>query len=120
MQIDYPFHFDRRGRTAETNRIDHIVDMIYQFLFTVPGERVNRPDFGAGILQLVFAPSSPEVAAALQFTVRSGLERWLGDIIDIEQLEAFADAPRLTVTVAYGVRNFPEPQVRTFEGTTLP
>lgn len=120
MQIDYPFHFDGRGRTAETNKIDHIVDMIYQFLFTHPGERVNRPDFGGGVLQLVFTPSSPEVAAALQFTVRSGLQRWLGDLIDIEHLEALADDARLTVTVGYSVRDVPEPQVRTFEGIALP
>ena len=78
MNIDYPFHFDGRGRTALTGDDDHIRDMIEQFLFTNPGERVNRPDFGSGLLQMIFAPNSQELAAALQHTIQSGLQRWLG------------------------------------------
>ena len=73
MNIDYPFHFDGRGRTAVADFEDHIRDMIEQFLFTYPGERVNRPDFGSGLLQMVFAPNSPELAAALQLTIQAGL-----------------------------------------------
>ena len=61
--------------------------MIEQLLFTNPGERVNRPDFGSGLLQLVFAPNSPELAAALQFTLQAALERWLGDVIEVRELE---------------------------------
>ena len=61
--------------------------MIEQLLFTTPGERVNRPDFGGGLLQMVFAPNSPELAAALQFTVQAGLQRWLGDLIEVQPLE---------------------------------
>ena len=83
MNIDFPFHFDGRGRTAATDDDDHIRDMIEQLLFTSPGERVNRPDFGSGLLQLVFAPNSPELAAALQFTMQAALQRWLGDLIDV-------------------------------------
>ena len=64
MNIDFPFHFDGSGRTASTDDDDHIRDMIEQLLFTSPGERVNRPDFGSGLLQLVFAPNSPELASA--------------------------------------------------------
>src|SRR5687768_18293887 len=83
MNIDYPFDFDGRGRTAETNNDEHIRDMIEQFLFTNAGERVNRPEFGSGILQLIFAPNSPELAAALQFTIRAGLQQWLVDVIEV-------------------------------------
>ena len=72
MNIDFPFHFDGRGRTATAGDDDHICDMIEQLLFTSPGERVNRPDFGSGVLQMVFAPNSPELAAALQFTIQAG------------------------------------------------
>ena len=76
MNIDFPFHFDGRGRTAATDDDDHIRDMIEQLLFTSPGERVNRPDFGSGLLQMVFAPNSPELAAALQFTTQAALQRY--------------------------------------------
>lgn len=73
IHFDFPFHFDGRGRTALAGADDHIRDMIEQFLFTNPGERVNRPDYGSGVLQLIFAPNSPEVAAALQFAIQAGL-----------------------------------------------
>lgn len=102
--IDFPFHFDRFGRTAATDPEDHVRDMIEQFLLTAPGERVNRPDFGGGLLQMVFAPNSPELAAALQFTIQAGLQRWLGDLIDIRSLEVSSDDARLEVVVQYALR----------------
>lgn len=104
MNIDYPFHFDGRGHTATTTDDDHIRDMIEQLLFTHPGERVNRPDFGSGLLQLVFAPNSPELAAALQFTMQAALQRWLGDVIEVVALEVVSDDARLNITVQYLVR----------------
>jgi hypothetical protein len=104
MNIDFPFHFDHRGRTAETDDDDHIRDMIEQFLFTNAGERVNRPDFGSGLLQMVFAPNSPELAATLQFTVQAGLQQWLGDLIEVQRLEVTSDGATLRVELQYLVR----------------
>jgi uncharacterized protein len=104
MNIDFPFHFDDRGRTAATDDDDHIRDMIEQLLFTNPGERVNRPDFGSGLLQMVFAPNSPELASALQFTMQAALQRYLGDLIDLQSLEVNAEDARLNVVVKYIVR----------------
>lgn len=101
MNIDFPFHFDARGRTAETGTDDHIRDMIEQLLFTNPGERVNRPDFGSGLLQLVFAPNSPEVAAAVQFTVQAALQQWLGDVIEVQSLEVTSEDSALRVELNY-------------------
>jgi phage baseplate assembly protein W len=108
MNIDYPFHFDGRGRTAETGLEDHIRDMIEQFLFTNAGERVNRPDFGSGILQLIFAPNSPELAAALQFTIQAGLQQWLGDIIEIQALSVESVDAQLRVDLQYMIRRTQE------------
>jgi phage baseplate assembly protein W len=104
MNIDFPFHFDTRGRTASTDADDHVRDMIEQFLFTNAGERVNRPDFGSGLLQMVFAPNSPELAAALQFTVQAGLQQWLGDLIEVQRLEVTSDGATLRVELQYLVR----------------
>lgn len=103
MNIDYPFQFDSRGRTATADDDDHIRDMIEQLLFTSPGERVNRPDFGSGLLQLVFAPNSLELAAALQFTVQAALQQWLGDLIQVQELEVASDDALLRVTLNYAV-----------------
>jgi phage baseplate assembly protein W len=114
MNIDFPFHFDRRGRVAETDDDDHIRDMIEQFLFTNAGERVNRPDFGSGLLQMVFAPNSPELAAALQFTVQAGLQQWLGDLIEVRGLEVRSDDAQLRVEVQYLVRRAQQTQTAVF------
>jgi phage baseplate assembly protein W len=82
IHIDFPYHIDSQGRTATTDLEDHIRDLIEQVLFTSPGERVNRPDFGTGLLRLAFDPLSPEIAAALQFTVQGALQRWLAELIE--------------------------------------
>jgi phage baseplate assembly protein W len=114
MNIDFPFHFDSRGRTATTTDDEHIRDLIEQLLFTNPGERVNRPEFGSGLLQLVFAPNSPELAAALQFTMQAALQQWLGDVIQVHQLEVSSEDSKLRVTLAYAVLRTGEQRTDTF------
>ena len=114
MQIDFPFHTDNRGRTGSTDRDDHVRDLMEQVLFTTPGERVNRPDFGSGLLQLVFAPSSPELAATTQFLVQGALQQWLGEVIVVEGVEVHADDGRVEVTVQYVLRRNQERQVARF------
>jgi uncharacterized protein len=114
MNIDFPFHLDALGRTAATGDDDHVRDMIEQLLFTNPGERVNRPDFGSGLLQLVFAPNSQELASALQFTTQAALQRYLGDLIDLQDLEVAAEEATLRVTVKYVVRRTQAAQTQTF------
>jgi uncharacterized protein len=103
INIDFPFAFDQHGRTATTDDDDHVRDMIEQLLFTSPGERVNRPDFGSGLLQMVFAANSPELAAALQFTMQASLQRYLSDVISIGTLEVTADDSTLQVDLSYVV-----------------
>jgi len=102
---DYPFHIDGRGWTGETDEDDHIRDLIHQVLFTSPGERVNRPDFGCGLKQMVFAPNSDALAAATQMLVHGALQRWLAGVIQIERVEVEAQDERLLVTVAYSKRS---------------
>jgi len=114
MNIDFPFHFDGRGRTASTTDDDHIRDMIEEFLFTSAGERVNRPDFGSGLLKLIFAPNSPELAAALQVTIQAGLQRWLGNLIEVRKLEVTSEDATLRVEVVYLVRRTQEQQTAQF------
>ena len=115
MNIDFPLHFDQRGRTASTDEDDHIRDMIEQLLFTSPGERVNRPDFGSSLLQMVFAPNSTELASALQFTMQAALQRYLGDLIDLQQLQVSAEDSTLRVVAEYVVRRTQQGGIATFE-----
>ncbi len=101
MDIDFPFHFDGRGRTAQANDEKHLRDLIEQVLFTSPGERVNRPDFGSGLMQLMFQPNSSELAATTQFMVQGALQQWLGNLIQVESVEVESEDSTLRVTVTY-------------------
>ncbi|WP_328959521.1 GPW/gp25 family protein [Kitasatospora purpeofusca] len=101
MHIGFPYTVDARGRTATTDHADHVRDMVEQVLFTTPGERVNRPDFGCGLLDLVFAQNGPELAAAVEMTAQAALQRWLGDLLTVESLTVRPDESTLVVTVNY-------------------
>ncbi len=115
MNIDFPFHIDSRGRTAECNDAAHVRDMLEQLLFTNAGERVNRPDFGSGLMQLIFAPNSPELAAALQFTMRAAIQQWLGDVLELQGLDVTADNNILRITIRYALRRTGETRTETIE-----
>src|SRR4051812_7209461 len=104
MNIDFPYHIGGQGRTALADDEDHVRDLIEQVLFTSPGERVNRPDFGCGLLRMVFEPTSPEIAAALQFTVQGQLQRWLGDVIEPRSVQVVSEDSKLRVAVEYRIR----------------
>lgn len=115
MNIDYPYHFDRTGRTADTTADEHIRDMIEQVLFTSPGERVNRPTFGCGLLQLVFEPNSSELAAATQYLVQGALQQWLGDLIRVEGVQVESEESTVRVMVQYTILRTQQRQTAQFE-----
>jgi phage baseplate assembly protein W len=103
MHVDFPYHVDGRGRTADTSDERYVRDLIELVLFTSPGERVNRPDFGTGLMQLVFAPNSDEIAATIQLLVRAALQQWLADLIRVESVVAESVDSTLSIEVAYTV-----------------
>jgi uncharacterized protein len=113
-QIAFPWHADSHGRTARTDEPAHIRDLIEQVLMTSPGERVNRPAFGCGLLRIPFAPLSDEVAGTTQFLVQGALQQWLGDRIEVQTIDVAAVESTLTVTVHYVIRKSGEAQVATF------
>ncbi len=115
MQVDYPLHFDSRGRTASATDDKHIRDLIEQLLFTSPGERVNRPTFGSGLLQLVFEPNSEVLAAAVQALVQGALQQWLGELILVEAVQVDCKDSTLQVAVQYVARRDQQRRSAQFE-----
>lgn len=115
MNFAYPYHLDGRGRTAQATDDAHIRQMIEQVLFTAPGERVNRPTFGTGLLQLVFAPNSQELGAATEFMIQGALQQWLGEVIQVESVQVKAEDSTIRVRVQYLVKRNRRRQVTTFE-----
>lgn len=103
MNVDFPWAVDGRGRTATTGPDDHLRDLIEQVLFTAPGERVMRPDFGSALLGLVFEPGGPELVATTQHLVQGALQQWLGNLIAVESVTVSQVEGVLTVEVAYVV-----------------
>ena len=97
----YPFRLNTRGRTAVATRNDHVRHMIRQVLFTGPGERVNRPDFGCGLTRLLFGAADGAQAATVSVTVQGALQRWLGDLIEVQDVIVTPSDSQLTVEVVY-------------------
>lgn len=114
MNLSFPYQFDGRGRTQEAALADYLNQLVEQVLFTSPGERVNMPDFGSGLLQLTFAPNSIEMAAATQFAVQAALQKWLAGYVTIQSVVASAQEAVLNVTVTYTPLNTDVTQVQTF------
>ncbi len=113
MNVNFPYQFDGRGRTQDPMQ-DYVRQLVEQVLFTSPGERVNLPDFGSGLLQLPFAPNSLEMAAATQFTVQAALQKWLAGYVKVQSVVASAQEATLKVTVTYTPLNTDVTQIQTF------
>jgi len=109
-----PLHIDARGATARTDYTGWIRDQIWAVLFTAPGERVHRADFGSGVRQLLFAPSSGELAATVRLLVQGALQQWLGHLIEVEGIDVATDDTTITVTVTYLIRGTGDRQVDEF------
>jgi uncharacterized protein len=103
MNVKFPYQFDGTGYTAQSNLPDHIYEMIEQILLTSPGERVNRPAFGCGVLQLVFAGNSDSLAAAQQQVIQSSLVQWLSDLIQINAVDVSSEDATLLITITYTI-----------------
>lgn len=103
-EVAFPFRIDARGRTADATRPEHVRDLVEQVLFTAPGERVNRPTFGAGLLRMVHEPAYADVGAATGLLVQGALQDTLGHIIEVERVVARSEGSALIVEVAYALR----------------
>jgi hypothetical protein len=114
VNLAYPYQFSSLGRTAEAADARHVRDLIEQVLFTIPGERVMRPDFGSGVAQLVFAPNSVELASATQMLIQGSLQQWLGEVIVVQGVRVEANDAVLEITVQYSIRSNDQMQVQTF------
>lgn len=101
MNVKYPFQLDNSGRTATSSYEEHIREMVEQVLFTSPGERVNRPTFGSGLLQLVFEPNSIELESTTQYLIQSALQQWLGELIEIQNVELDSLDSTISIRIDY-------------------
>jgi phage baseplate assembly protein W len=97
----FPFSVGEAGRITGTGGDDAIRGKIIQMLFTAPGERVNLPEFGCGLFNLVFEPNNPVLGAAMEFTVGQALTRWLGDEILVDGVDVETSESTINVEISY-------------------
>lgn len=101
VEVGFPFRISRYGRLADPDYPRHVEEMIELVLFTAPGERVNRPDFGCGLLELIFQANDTSVAAATQYLVQGALQRWMGDVISVREVLVTTHDAELQVRLSY-------------------
>ncbi len=116
-QFAFPLTIDGSGRSANPREEAHVRQLIEQLLFTEPGERVNRPDFGGGLRQLLFAGNSPELASATEYLVHGALKRTLANRIQVDAVRIQSAEERLEITIQYRLLRTQERRVEQFSLT---
>jgi phage baseplate assembly protein W len=98
--LSFPFRLTPEGSVATADTSEHIRQRVEQLLFTAPGERVMLPEFGSGVRDLVFAPNSPVLAAATEFTIARALQTFLPEVM-INAVDVASEDETLRITVVY-------------------
>lgn len=114
MNIAYPLRVEHNGLLAAAPDDDHIEQLIEQVLFTMPGERVNQPDFGTGLTRFVFADGSAEIISAVQLLVQGALQQWLGNLIQIQAVQVASQDTTINVAVYYVIKRTQQQRVSQF------
>ncbi|THD35872.1 MAG: hypothetical protein E7773_07945 [Sphingomonas sp.] len=100
-QIAFPYRLAPSGQTETSDLDDYIRDLLAQIVFTDPGERVNRPDFGCSLRRLVFTDGRSETTAAVEALIHSALRQWVGEVVQIQQVDVTTADSLVAVTIGY-------------------
>jgi uncharacterized protein len=114
--LSFPFHVGDLGTPLTSPRALVIRQQLEQLLFTLPGERVNRPTFGCGVQRLVFGGCSPEAAAAAEYIVRLNVQEFMDDVVTVDAVKVTADAETATlfIDILYTLVETGEERAETF------
>ena len=113
QSLAFPFRAADRGNAAVSPRARAVHEQLEQLLLTVPGERVNRPDFGCGVQRLVFGGASPEVASAAEYVISAAVQRYLGELLEVDAVRVTVEDTQLFVDVLYTLLDTGEELVAT-------
>lgn len=114
MNIAYPLTINHTGLLGAASLEEHIEQMMEQVLFTLPGERVNRPDFGIGLASLVFSATTTEVISAMQLLIQAALQQWLGYLIQVQAVQVGSDEATLNILISYQIKSTQQQKVAQF------
>jgi uncharacterized protein len=112
--LHYPFQLGDRGAPRTAGHTLAVRQQLEQLLFTLPGERVNRPRFGCGVQRLVFGGATPEAAAAAEYVIRLNVQQFLGEVLRVDAVKVSADEATLFVDILYQLLDTGEEHAETF------
>ena len=115
INVGFPFELDNRGYINSPDHETHIRQLMELVLFTSPGERVNRPDFGCGLLELLFADAADPESVVSAYEIEGQLSRWLGEYVDIESLDLVPIDSMLQIRITYRLKQDDQLRVAVFE-----
>lgn len=114
--LQHPFSYGSQGGVAVIDDADrHLRDKVEAVLFTTPGERVNRPDFGVGLNRANFEGLDELTIAAVEFRVQQALVRDLGSEIIVDGVDVDVDPPAGTLLVRLAFRRRTDRKPRNLE-----
>lgn len=99
--LAFPYRITAQGRTGTADQAAYAASLVEQVVLTTPGERINRPDFGAGLRQLVFVAPTSELLTTSEFLIQGALVQWLSDMIAVESVSVAMEDVDLVIEVVY-------------------
>lgn len=117
--MKFPFRLGEAGPDVST-RMEHIREQVMQVLFTSPGERVFRPEFGFGARQHVFEPNAPGLWELARTRLYGSLSEALAGEVDPKTLKVVVEADRdrpevLLVSIEYTIAALQKEERHSFE-----
>lgn len=107
-RLAFPFAVTALGQSAAVpyGSDAHVRQMLELLVFTMPDERVMRPDLGSPVRQMVFAPGGGPAAIALEAALQAAIQQWLGTVLTLLDLTVTADEAEgvLDIAITYEVR----------------
>lgn len=101
--LTFPYQIDTAGHTATSDLAEYVEALVRLVLETSPGERVNRPTFGAGLENMLFEGLNSALAAAAETLIRGKIVQFLGDVLTIDTLTTQASGESLTISLTYTI-----------------
>ncbi|MAR90933.1 MAG: GPW/gp25 family protein [Pseudomonadota bacterium] len=86
-------------------------EVMLNILLTRPGERLQRPDFGAGLLNFVHQPNNETTRNLIAGVVRKSLALWeTRVVVDQVDVQPTAHQAEVHIHIRYHLRHHPAPQ----------
>jgi phage baseplate assembly protein W len=114
--LNFPLQVGPHGHTLQTDTTHYAEQLIEQLLFTNPGERLNQPQLGCGLIELLFDAGTEELRAATQFQILASLQQWLSAVVKVVAVAVNATGSRFDVTVTYRMPDSTQLRTVSFQG----